>query len=126
MYEQFDMGAHYVRSPFWQAAREMQLALNQRSPAGAFIWTNVNELDMARRRIPASLEARLEANDLLLEEIRITDPEVVLFFTGPRYDDRLRTLFRGVKLTPLPGVGLEHVSRVEHERLPKRFTATEN
>jgi hypothetical protein len=58
---------------------------------------------------------------LLREEIRITHPDVVVFFTGTNYDGRLRQTFPGATLERLS----PFVSRVKQDQLlPRRSYRT--
>ena len=51
---------------------------------------------------------------LVPKEIEVTRPDVVVFFTGRRYDGRLRETFLGVSIRPVSKL----IAQVEHEQLP--------
>ena len=58
----------------------------------------------------------------LEEEIKIINPEIVLFLTGPNYDDYIKVQLNGVKFHKLENSDYEkrQFARVEHEVLPKK------
>lgn len=60
--------------------------------------------------------------NILEEEIRIIKPDIVLFLTGPNYDDYIKTQLGGVKFYELENSGYKkrRFARVEHEVLPEK------
>ena len=59
--------------------------------------------------------------NFLKEEIKIINPDIVLFLTGPDYDDYIKVQLDGVKFHKLENSDYEkrQFARVEHEALPK-------
>jgi len=119
-YASFDLGAKYRNTPFWSAADHVFRGLNPEASARAFLWSNLNKMDCSRSRIPQEVEARISELALLQEEIRAYEPDVVVFFTGPRYDARLLATFPGAQLTPVT----PQLARVTHPGLPRRAFRT--
>lgn len=113
-YRRFDLGKAYVRSPFWQAAHEVYECLNPAGPARGFLWSNLVKVDVAKKRPRHEIEELISAASLLQYEISITQPDVVVFFTGPWYDERLRATFRGVEYERVN----DFVGRLSHDELP--------
>ncbi|TKZ36428.1 hypothetical protein [Brachyspira catarrhinii] len=60
--------------------------------------------------------------NILKDEIKIINPDIVLFLTGPDYDDYIKTQLEGVKFHKLENSDYEksQFARVEHEVLPKK------
>jgi hypothetical protein len=106
-YADFDLGKkHNKRSPFWRAAYKINSRFNPTTPKRAFIWTNLVRLSQPAGkqlpgkqgdRPPPDLEDFVAAYRWLNEEIRITRPKVIVFFTGPAYDYRLDAQFPGLR-----------------------------
>ena len=119
-YESFDLGAKYRSTPFWAAAHQINAALNRDAETRSFLWSNLVKMDSGKSRVPAEVEDRVAALRLLQLEIAAHRPEVVIFFTGPRYDGRLRASFPGAVFEP----GDAFLSRVEHPDLPKHSYRT--
>ncbi len=113
-YRDFDRGARYRATPFWQAAGQIYAALNPGSDARAFIWSNLYKLDVGGRRPSAEREKEIDDAHLLQLEVAEWKPQVVVFFTGPQYDDRLLRCFPGATITPLSRA----LARVSHPDLP--------
>ena len=114
LYSGFDLGKTYVRSPFWQAAHAIYESLNPAGPPRGFLWSNLIKVDVAQERPPRAIEELIASTGLLQHELSITQPNVVVFFTGPRYDDRLRATFPGVEYERVN----DFVDRLSHDELP--------
>jgi hypothetical protein len=85
---------------FWQAVRSLEQRL--RIALGAVVWTNLNKLDQRATRPTPDVEATLlEKFPVVIREIGITQPDVVVFFTGPAYDRLLSNAFPGAVLQEL-------------------------
>lgn len=94
-YRNFNLGEKYKFShgPFWSVIRKIEDALAGSTLCSAAL--NVNRYDQGKkspspenRRILSSLDF------LLLEELKLIAPDVIIFFTGHRYDKRVRSLLK--------------------------------
>lgn len=119
-YQEFDLGRNYVASPFWQASHQLDAAVNPGGPPRSFLWSNLIKVDQHGGRPQEDIEERVATLGLFEAEIAITGPQVVVFFTGPNYDARLRKTFPGVEYRPLSPV----VSQLVHPKLPPRSFRT--
>ena len=93
-YVDFNLGEKYYSSPFWSVIRKLELSLTNSQFSCA--WLNLNRFDQEGGA--PSNENRIVLSELdfiLAEEIKIISPDIVIFLTGPRYDDRLRLQFPG-------------------------------
>lgn len=50
--------------------------------------------------------------NMLPKEVEIAEPEVIIFFTGPKYDERLKSCFGSAELLPVEGWDLRTLARV--------------
>ena len=108
LYRDFDLGhgrGGYPRkrSPFWQACWRISQSVSNSDDS--FVWSNLVKLDLCGRRPPRELESFVAQFHLLKREIRILRPDIVVFFTGHRYDDALclefpRATFERIGRTP--------------------------
>jgi len=114
VYREFDLGRNYTSSPFWVACHRLSRALNPDGPGFSFTWSNLIKIDQDQGRPSPEVEESVCSLRLLEKEISILEPQVVVFFTGPRYDDRLRATFPGIKLD----VGSRWFSALRHSALP--------
>ena len=119
-YASFDLGNGYRRSPFWVASHKLHRALNPEGPERAFLWSNLVKVDCKGARPAPEIEDMVSRLGLLQMEIELTNPDVVVFFTGPYYDDRLTATFPGVRFVDAG----RHIQRLEHPQLPKRSFRT--
>jgi hypothetical protein len=61
---------------------------------------------------------------LVSKEIAILDPTVVVFFTGPDYDEFILKAFPGARLTPHPARPLRAMTRIAGTGLPDNSVRT--
>jgi hypothetical protein len=121
LYRGFDLARHYRRrSYFWRAAHRLYRELNPGGEEHAFVWSNLVKVDQNKRRPEFAVEEAICRLGLLEKEIEITKPDVVIFFTGPTRDERLRSTFPDVVYEELfPGV-----VQLRHSALPARSYRT--
>jgi hypothetical protein len=119
-YRSFDRGRSVSHTPFWQAASTIWRLLNPDDEQRAFLWTNLVKVDQASHRPSQRVEDAISALLLVQREIEITQPDVVVFFTGPRYDERLCKTFPNVQFVQMS----KAVARVQHPSLPVRCYRT--
>ena len=100
-YSKFNLGEAYYSSPFWNVIRKLERALTGGNYWSA--WLNFNRYDEGGGR-PSWDNQRVlsELDFLFLEELKLLAPDVVIFFTGPDYDERLTSLFQATQL-PITG-----------------------
>jgi hypothetical protein len=122
VYEGFCLGKHYRyrRSPFWRAAHYLHHKLNPHGPPYAFLWSNLVRVDVGKRRPEWRVEQAICGTpcNILVKEVELFKPQVVVFFTGPDYDDRMRLTFTNLTLEPVEGVQYRRLARVAHPSLP--------
>lgn len=100
-YTDFQMGVNYRNSPFWRAACQLNDEINPVGPERAFLWSNLVKVDQDGERPSNIVEELIGKSDLLQEEMRILQPQVVIFLTGPYYDERLEATFPGIENTQM-------------------------
>jgi hypothetical protein len=113
-YADFDLGHECKASPFWQAAHRLFKLLNTAGPERSFLGSNLVKVDQYCRRPVPELEEQVGALMILQREISITRPDVLVFFTGPDYDQRLMRTFRGVQYVSKSRL----LARLQHPQLP--------
>ena len=119
-YRQFNLGHSYTKSPFWRGSHELCQKLNPDSGAPGFLWTNLVKLDEDGKRPSIDVENALaRVFDVLADEIRLAEPDVVVFFTGPNYDRRLVQSFPRCEFRPVaPGIGERDLAHLSYPGLP--------
>jgi len=111
-----------VGTTFWQAVRSLERRLGVE--AGAILWSNLNKVDENRARPSKDIENRiLQVFPVLEQEINLAKPDVVVFFTGPEYEQLLTSAFRGADRVGA-GLDLKVLARVRHRSLPAKTFRT--
>jgi len=127
-YRDFRLGddASNPSSPFRRTARNLYMGLNPGYPRYGFMWTNLIKVDQqngyegSTRPIEEIEEAICEVFPVVPHEVRILEPDVVVFFTGPSYDKRLEKTFLGVKFIRVSGISKKELSLIRgNEVLPE-------
>ena len=108
------------------------IKLNKKIKASYVVWANIRKFSYNKDcpkskapRKPLNEEAQkliYEKFNFLKEEIKIINPDIVLFLTGPDYDNYIEDQLDGVKFNKLENSEYEkrEFARVEHEVLPKK------
>lgn len=120
-YRGFELGRR-MRSPFWQAAHEIYNCLNPNGPPRGFLWSNLVKVDVNKKKPSPELEELIASTCLLQHELCITKPDVVVFFTGPDYDNRLKAAFPCVKFQQVKDFDLRCLARLNHLKDDKKYT----
>lgn len=75
-------------SHFWRAVQLLEQRLDLEP--GTAAWTNLNKCDVeGRKPSPALAHQLADSLPVLAQEIRLLTPDLVLFLTGPTYDEHL-------------------------------------
>jgi hypothetical protein len=105
-------------SPFWRAAQQVYNALVPKGPTDGYVWVNLVKIDENKQGPPVAADQDwFERFNVLPDELAILKPDVLIFFTGPYYDERMLETFPGAKLIPILETD-SMIARVEHPALP--------
>ncbi|MGA2555563.1 MAG: hypothetical protein ABSG04_04740 [Verrucomicrobiota bacterium] len=114
-YRDFQLGINYSgKQAFWTPVHELYRRLNPTGVTFGFVALNASKMDQDQRQPNDEARDLIIATGLLREEIRILDPHVVVFHTGPRYESWLDGWFPDLKRT-----GDLWLARLEATGLPK-------
>jgi hypothetical protein len=121
-YKDFALGAEYLKTPYWRYVHEINAHLNPGKNKN-FLTTNVSKFCAGGG--PLDWETHKECVkhfDCLREEIKILNPDVIIFFSGPQYDDKIREQFNKDELkfeTVFEDIGVQELARIKGDYLPK-------
>lgn len=121
-YRSFDLGAKCKSTPFWQYAHRVNAHLNGADNRRSFQWTNLFKLDQCCGQPDLWLqEMQFRSFNILADEVRIIEPDIVVFFTGPDYDHAVLKSFPGLTWEKaIAQISSRKLARVSHEHLPDK------
>ena len=107
---------------FWNVIRKLEAELIGTSHACAAL--NLNRFSQ-HGRSPSGQNQRIlsELDFLLLEELKLLQPDIVIFFTGPRYDPRLNALLQ-VSHSAVEGFTTRQLSKIHSAELSAKIYRT--
>lgn len=97
-YRDFNLGIKYQSTPFWNIIRKLEKRLAGSEYSS--VWLNLNRYDEKEDRPSLNnLEILSQLDSLLLEELRLIEPHIVIFFTGPNFINRILQLLQATSKT---------------------------
>lgn len=105
LYRWYGLGRRHpkLNSPFWRGFRALDEALNTEMDSA--LWTNLFKVNVSGSVVGNCNRAEIAKlqraqQGLLRSEIDVLKPNVIVFFTGPRYDRAIRHEFGEVEFCP--------------------------
>lgn len=93
-YKTFALGGTYPgKQAFWVPVNDLYQRLNPNGPRFGFVALNASNMDQDQGQPNDEVRDALIEIGLLKEEIRILQPHVIVFHTGPRYETWLDRWF---------------------------------
>jgi hypothetical protein len=121
-YERFELGKHYINSPFWQFARKINQKLNPNASDKSFLWTNLFKVDEKRTTPSEEVKKILMQHTILQEEIKIIQPQIVIFTTAYTNDDCIRILLKDKECLKI--IETRFLARLTHPDFPENSFRT--
>ena len=114
---------------FWNGIARFERRLRSRfaDASVGFVWNNIVKLGKSGAKGTPSgkiLALQREWFSILSKEIEILRPHIVIFFTGPNYDEFIRKAFPDARLTGHPTRGLRAVAKIASTGLPDNSIRT--
>jgi len=118
-YKNFELGINY-NSLFWQKIYYMNEILNGTKDKKNILWTNINKYGKSDIGRPDAKITSLENEyfNVLKDEINILNPEVVILFTGPNYDNDLKNKLGEIIFHDCSNHNQRILARLENKYLP--------
>lgn len=118
VYEKFNVGINYYSSPFWNVTRKVENAIGNDPYSCA--WTNISKYDVNGKRVYGEYEVAISTLDnMLAAEIKIIQPKVCVFFTGPAFDERIKNIFPAIEFQQVQGWKIRQLCQFKHPNLPE-------
>lgn len=99
-YEDFEFAKDYHgrNSPFWRFIKTFHKSLNGDNFPNGLLWTNFSKCDSNGTTPEYNLQKINDKGfDLLIDEIKITKPDIVIFITGWNYEHQFQRVFSGLE-----------------------------
>ena len=96
-----------------------------------YVWADIRKFSYYKKVGSKSRAPRIPLNNevqniidtkfnILKDEIKIINPDIVLFLTGHKYDYHIEKQLKGVEFKTVENYDKKQFARVEHEVLPKK------
>jgi len=126
-YGDFNFGERYYSTPFWNVISKVAKILGV--DRYAIAWTNLvkcdYKCDSKKGRPPKKIEVEVqEAFPVLADEISILAPDIIIFFTGPQYDDRLKKSLPGSTFEKVRNYDPRQLAKISNPNLPAKSIRT--
>lgn len=122
-YRDFNFGEKWYQSPFWNMTSKITTILGVSRYSIA--WTNLVKCEYKKQRPPENIEEKVQsAFPVLSKEISILSPDLVLFFTGPNYDERLLRSLPRSSFEKVGNYPERYLTQVSSPSLPKNSFRT--
>lgn len=108
VYEDFYLQNTMYNSPFWNEFRRVKRNLNIEDRKVSVLWNNI--IKIGRNGIGNVEEINIISKkyfDVIKDEIEILKPNILIFFTGPNYDDKIQTFLGEFTIKSIEGFELD-------------------
>jgi len=120
-----------LHSPFWNGAKQLEVALRDhyraRRQTVRCLWNNIVKVGLSGRKGRPSaeiLEWQSPFFDVIRLEVSLLAPDIVVFFTGPKYDEFIRRVFPDARFEAARGRTERQLARVTAAGLPRAAVRT--
>jgi len=107
---------------FWNGVSKLVNSIENRTGKSVgLLWNNIVKIgkDGDKGRPEDSIiDWQKPALDFIIEEIKTAQPDIVIFFTGPNYDDLLQVVFKDIIFNSIPTRTTRQLSIVTSKNLP--------
>jgi hypothetical protein len=119
----FNYGGH-----FWNAVSKTVDTLQDKTGKSVgLLWNNIVKIGKSGgkgRPVMEVIEWQQPAMKLILQEIEFAKPDIVIFFTGPDYDDMLHRVFEDIQFKRASEKTVRQLAQVSSKHLPAKSVRT--
>jgi hypothetical protein len=112
---------------FWNAVKAFQMKFSENNSNTEFVWNNIVKIgkDWSKGIPPRTvLDWQAPWFDLFRKELEILNPDRVIFFTGPNYDNMIKKAFTDATFIEVEGFKPRELALVKSKDLPNRTYRT--
>jgi hypothetical protein len=108
---------------FWNGVRDYVSSIKEKNPDKRveFIWNNIIKIgkDKSKGRPKQNLvDIQKEVFPVIKEEVEILQPDLIIFFTGPYYDQYIKKEWNELLINEVGHFNVKQLAMVKHEQLP--------
>lgn len=113
---------------FWNGVSKLVNSIeDQTGKTVGLLWNNIVKIgkngDKGRPE-DSIIDWQKPALDFIIDEIKTAQPDIVIFFTGPNYDDLLQVVFEDITFNSISTRSTRELSIVTSDSLPLRSIRT--
>lgn len=131
--EKFQSKPKYNNSPFWGFTyKYIYIKFNEKltksRKKSSVVWSNLNKIayndNLDNKKptspLPKEIQSQIDSNlnTLLLEEIKIIQPDIIIFLSGYTYDEQILLQLQGATFKEVKDFKLKELAEIEHNDLP--------
>jgi hypothetical protein len=120
---------HQHHRPFWNMVREYTKSVQQKNPHMKidYVWNNILKVGRAEnigKPLPEIVALQQKYFPVIKAEIEILQPDVVVIFTGPNYDEHIKYEFPGAEFIKIQELKEREICAINSKYLPARTFRT--
>jgi hypothetical protein len=113
---------------FWNCVSKLVNSIEDKTgKTVGLLWNNIVKIgkngDKGRPE-DSIIDWQKPALDFIIDEIKAAQPDIVIFFTGPNYDDLLQAIFKDITFNSISTRSTRELSIVTSDSLPLRSIRT--
>ncbi|WP_288982859.1 hypothetical protein [uncultured Flavobacterium sp.] len=117
IYNNFFNNSFGYPSPFWNEFRRISKSIIT-SKSVDFSWNNIIKVGrIGSGNVPKINEIIFKDFNVLVEEINITKPNILIFFTGPNYNNHIKKFIGNFNVKPKDNFKINELSFLEFNEL---------
>ncbi|WNS73656.1 hypothetical protein RRV45_12070 [Bacillus sp. DTU_2020_1000418_1_SI_GHA_SEK_038] len=115
--------------PFWNTVKDYVNTIKQLNPDKSVecVWNNIIKIGKEKTKgapDKSLVNIQKEKFPVIKEEIEILKPDLIIFFTGPNYDQYIKTEWRDLKINSVNSWETRKIALLKHELLPNNTIRT--
>lgn len=106
---------------FWNGISKFKKLINAKIPDKriGFIWNNVVKIGKCDKGFPHEInDIAIKHFNVIFEEIKIVQPDIMVFMSGPNYDHEIKKILGEYKTTQIGSFSKRQLCKMEFENLP--------
>jgi len=124
--ECFSYGGQFWNG-FSKIQKEICRAYEYQGKSVGFLWNNVIKIGCSGNKGKPSLpilDWQKPTYELVLQELELYNPDVIIFLSGPNYDEYIKNIFQDIKFSSISNKTERQLSKLYSKKLPSKTLRT--